>query len=590
MAFQYNKIKSGDDHGSQWTSYSDLFMGLSVVFLLLYVMASLRSGTTGLQQQVEKERLSQKVEDLQNQLQVYNALKKEYLQQGATPEEEKLYEGLMGRLDLLKEEAKTEKDKLREQALANEQKEQALNQYQQLVRNMINANMIAKTRIKKRDDVITEKDEVIEINEKEISTLSQDIKQKENKIAINERQIAVAKDELNKRVNQLRYAYKAQKMTKKAFEQQMAQIQNQSQQKVRALEQVKNQVEEQLNQKVATLNQLTGQLDQTTRQLTAKEAEARRLAGTLEQTKGEYEGKIGGLVNKLEETKGAYEGKLQATKGEYEGKIQGLKGDYEGKLQATKQGYEGKIGGLISQLQAAKGEYEGKIQGLKGQYQAANAAQAKQLGDQINGLSGKLQNTEVALQKALQEANARREVAAEIKRGFAKAGVKADVDGETGDVMIDFGDHYFDSGRADLKTGMVDVLKKAFPIYAASLMENPKLKEKVENVEIIGFASPTYKGKLVDPNTLASGDRKAVDYNLDLSFNRAKSIFQYLFDVKKMSFNHQKELLPLVKVSGRSFLAETNNMRNVASQNGKFCEKYDCKKAQRVIIKFGVKQ
>lgn len=517
-------------------------MGLSVVFLLLYVTASLRSGTTGLQQQVEKERLTQKVEDLQNQLQVYNALKKEYLQQGATEQEEKLYQGLMSRLDLLQEEAKTEKDKLRQQALENEQKEQALNQYQQLVRNMINANMIAKTRIKKRDEVIVEKDVVISENEKQISNLNTNIQQKQNEIAENERQIAMANQELNKRMTQLRNAYKTQKMTKKAFEQQMAQAQAQSQQKVQSLQAANNQFAQQLNQSKAQLGQLSGQLAQTSQALSAtsqalsvKEAEARGLAGKLEQTKGEYEGK----------------------------------------------------------LNAARGEYQGKLEEAKGQFQAASAAQAKQYGEKISGLSGKLANTEQALQKAIQEANARKEVASEIRRGFAKAGIKAEVDGETGDVMIDFGDHYFDSGRADLKTGMVNVLKKAFPIYAASLMENPKLRDKVENVEIIGFASPTYQGKLVDPNTLDMGDRKAVDFNLDLSYARAKSIFQYLFDSKKMTFNHQRQLLPLVKVSGRSFLAEAKNMRDIASdQNakGKFCEKYDCKKAQRVIIKFSVKQ
>ena len=540
MGFQYNKIKNGHDDGTQWTSYSDLFMGLSVVFLLLYVMSSLRSGTTGLQQQIEKERLTQKVEDLSNQLQVYNTLKKEHLQEAATPEEEKLYQGLMGRLDLLKEDAKTEKDKLRQAALENEQKEQALNQYQQLVRNMINANMIAKTRIKKRDDVIVEKNQEIQANESEISGLNQNIQAKEKQIAVNQQQIAQANQELTRRVAQLKYAYKAQKMTKKAYDAQMAQIQNQSQQKVRALQDANNQYAVQINRQVASLNQLTGQLDQAGKELSAKDMANKQLAGKLEQTKGEYEGKIGNLVGQLQQTKGAY---------------------------------------------------EGQIGQLKSQYQAANAAQAKQLGEQISGLSGKLQSTEVALQKAIQEANARKEVAGEIKRGFAKAGIKAEVDENTGDVMIDFGDHYFDSGRADLKTGMVDVLKKAFPIYAASLMENPKLRSKVENVEIIGFASPTYKGKLVDPNTLDPSNRKAVDFNLDLSFARARSIFQYLFDAQKMTFTHQKDLLPLVKVSGRSFLAETKNLRNVANQSGaKFCEQYDCKKAQRVIIKFGVKQ
>ena len=215
MGFQYNQGKRHEDHGNQWTSYSDLFMGLSVVFLLLYVTASLRSGTTGLQQQIEKERLTQQVQDLQNQLKVYDAIKKERLNQ--TPEDEKVYQALLDKLDLLKEEAKTEKDKLRQAALENEQKESALNQYQQLVRNMVNANMIAKSRIKKRDEIIV-------ANKKEISELSTSVQEKEEQIAENEKKIAMANQQLNQKMNQLKYAYKHQKMTKKAYEDQMAEI------------------------------------------------------------------------------------------------------------------------------------------------------------------------------------------------------------------------------------------------------------------------------------------------------------------------------------------------------------------------------
>ena len=41
--------------------------------------------------------------------------------------------------------------------------------------------------------------------------------------------------------------------------------------------------------------------------------------------------------------------------------------------------------------------------------------------------------------------DARRDIAREIKKGFAAAGIKADVDGKTGEVVLDFGDHYFES-------------------------------------------------------------------------------------------------------------------------------------------------
>ena len=110
-------------------------------------------------------------------------------------------------------------------------------------------------------------------------------------------------------------------------------------------------------------------------------------------------------------------------------------------------------------------------------------------------------------------------------------------------------------------------------------------------MEIIGFSSPTYKGRYVDPQSLQDQDRAAVSYNLDLSYNRAKSIFSYMFDKKSMTYQHQKDLLPLVKVTGRSFLAEEVKGRDIASGLAikDYCAKYNCEKSQKVIIRFNLK-
>ncbi|MFN8846791.1 MAG: microtubule-binding protein, partial [Bdellovibrionales bacterium] len=163
--------------------------------------------------------------------------------------------------------------------------------------------------------------------------------------------------------------------------------------------------------------------------------------------------------------------------------------------------------------------------------------------------------------------------------------VKADVDERTGEVVINFGDVYFDNDSSKLKPKMKEVLEKAMPEYSKALFADGKLREKVTSVEVIGFASPTYKGKYIDPKSLDPEVRKAVDYNLDLSYQRARSIFQHIFDSERLTFQHQKDLLPLIKVTGRSFLAEKlPNIRNPSSKN--YCDQHDCKKAQRVIIKF----
>ena len=224
-------------------------------------------------------------------------------------------------------------------------------------------------------------------------------------------------------------------------------------------------------------------------------------------------------------------------------------------------------------------------------YRAGIAKKERELGDKISGLKGQLAGSESELAKVRAINDAKKNVAKEIMQGFAKAGIKAEIDGETGDVTLDFGDHYFDSGNSKIKPEMAKILQKALPIYAKSLMENKKIAGKISAIEIIGFASPTYQGRFIDPNSMSADDKKAVEYNLDLSYQRAKSIFQYVFNQDKMEFNHQKEIRHLVKVSGKSFFEAAKISRDVASANAKdFCKKYDCKKSQRVLIKFNVDQ
>jgi hypothetical protein len=132
---------------------------------------------------------------------------------------------------------------------------------------------------------------------------------------------------------------------------------------------------------------------------------------------------------------------------------------------------------------------------------------------------------------------------------------------------------------------MQQILQKAIPVYAQSILEDPAIAKKISSVEISGFASPTYKGKYVDPRDLSPEVRKAVNYNLDLSYQRAKSIFEYVFDQDRMKYKHQRELLALSKVTGQGYLRAQG-----ASTSGltdeQYCNRYDCTKSQRVLIKF----
>ena len=154
-------------------------------------------------------------------------------------------------------------------------------------------------------------------------------------------------------------------------------------------------------------------------------------------------------------------------------------------------------------------------------------------------------------------------------------------------MLLDFGQTFFENDSSQLKDEMRKILKKAMPVYSKSLFGNVNVAEKISSVEVIGFASPTYRGKFVDPNSSKPDDIDAMKYNMDLSYKRAKSIFNYILDDKEMAFEHKNSLVPNLTVSGRSFLELMKMNRSVASAED-YCKKNDCKKSQRVIIKFSM--
>jgi myosin heavy subunit len=553
MSFNYDKHKSEGESGIQWTSYSDLFMSLSVIFLLLYVTASLKQGTSTLQQNIEQAKLKQENSDLRQQIKVYNSLKDDYLQEDASQDEQKVYHDLMNRLNLLQDQAKTEKDQLREKAQQNEQKENALNQYQKLIKNIINNNMLSKARIKRRDQIIVKKDDVISQRQTEIRSLERSVEEKKRVISEGQKTIENINSTLDNKMKELNQAYQNQEISKKKLDQEKARLKEESAKRVAALQEQNLAIGQQLSQANTTLETVNSQLENAKGTIEKQGQEKNRLQAELEGSEAKYNGQVAELNKE-------YEAKRAAEKGRFEAELK------KHKLSA-----------------AARADREA-------QFKAQVEGQARDLQAKLAGLNGKIKETEGELVKARAQADARKSIARDIQKNFANNGIKATVDPNNGDVILDFGEQYFDTGKADLKPAMRNIIEKAVPVYSQSLFENERISKKIKSVEIIGFASPTYKGKYIDPQSLNPEDRTAVDFNLALSFSRARSIFKYIFDTNKLTFKHQRQLLPLVKVTGRSFLAEKKSDRETASgmTQKEFCESHDCSKAQRVIIKFNL--
>ena len=553
MSFDYDKIKASEEESSQWTSYSDLFMVLSTVFLLLYVVSSLRTGTYSIQRHSEYQELVRENEDLKQQIQVYNTLKDGHLSSTATQEEQQVYQNLMGKLDLLQDEAQKEENELMAKAKENQEKREALNKYQKMIRNIVNANMVAKARIDRKDELIQKKNKTITQKLNQIQNLKSEVNQKEKVVKQSRQQIESLNSELDSKIEEIKKSHERQLISKKRMEESIARLKLKTAQKVKKLSSRAKQVETELQKKNQELQSASVQLTKAHETIKAQKETEQDLSKRLEKSKGEFQKRVA---------------ELQQT---YDQQVKKEREAFEQRLKRQK---------LSAKARAEKEKA----------FNESLKQKAATLKNQIAGLNQKIEESEEEIKKARARANARKDLAKRIQQNFRKAGIKANVDGETGDVVLSFGEEYFDTGRADLKPGMRDALKKFMPIYAQSLFQDAKTSNKITGVEIIGFASPTYKGRFVDPSSLDKADQKAVEYNLDLSYYRAKSIFSYAFSKDKMRFPYQKKMLPIVKVTGRSFLAESIKGRDIASgiSQKEFCSKYDCKKAQKVIIKFNM--
>ncbi len=582
MSFDYDKIKSKEEDGGHWwVAYSDLFLTLSLVFLQLYVTASLKSGTMGLQKNLEYQQLSQRTQELEEQIKVYNTLKDEQLQ-GKNEAEQLVYKQLMDKLTLLKDDAKDEKNRLRIQAKENEQKEFALNQYQQIIRNIIDANVLAKAQIQTREKIIVGKNQVINAKQVKIQDLSQKVDSREKVIAENETKISQINQALEGKISQLNRLQKHSKMTKQQLKVAILKLKKESQTKISELESKNQNVAQELASVKGDLNQTSQKLNQAQGTIEQQENQKSQLEGQLSASKQAYAAQMQGLKNKhnkdLADARAAFNRDLASqnlSAKQRAAKLSAFKEESDRKARLL----EGQLAGLNSKYQSTEAQLRDS-EGAKNRA-IASLAGAKKENEEMSG----------DLKRLKELAFARKNLSQQIENNFKKAGIKADVDEKTGDVTLAFGDDYFETGSANLTTSMASKLNRSIPTYAKSLFQDPNLAKKIANVEIIGFASSTYKGRYVSPDSMKAADQEAANYNLKLSFSRANSIFRHIFDQKKMQYPHQGELFPIVKVVGRGFLPDGKSAKDIPDgiTEKEFCHRFNCKKAQRVIIKFNLK-
>lgn len=581
MSFDYDRIKNKEE-GTHWATYSDLFMVLSLVFLLLYVIASLSTGTSNIQNHAEFKELKRERDQLKEELVFYQNKKDDYLTSQASAQEQAQYEELMKKMELLKEEASQEKSKLRVTANELEKKESELNKYQKMIKNIITANIVSSVNIKRRDKTITKNFEEIDGQKEEIKKLEKDVEQRRQEIAMSEGKIKSLNKTLQTKVTQLRASFKKRKISKAKMEAQIKQIKEQNQMKVSRLELSNAQAKREIRENEKIIEQASQKLEQAERTIASQESSIQQLVEEKQQVTQKIYQMRGDFQKKMEQEKKEFQAKLSREKISAKAK-EAKQREFLKQAQAKESQMASQIQNMESQVQNVQGQLE-----KTRQEKASLAAKSKSLAAKAENLAGEKQQLSSDLQKMKEIANAKNKLINDMKKNLAKSGLKASVDKKSGDVIIQFGDEYFDTGKAQVKPGMEKVLKKFMPAYSQTLFSDPKTAEKISSIEIIGFASPTYKGKYVNPVSLKADNKEAVNYNLDLSYYRARSIFDYIFDTEKMKYKYQKKILPMVKVTGRSFLSEGADRDISSMSHSEYCKKYDCKKSQRVVIKFNM--
>ena len=123
MSFDYKEIRARQQaSGTQWASYSDLFMVLAFIFLLMYMVSSLRTGLVSITSHAT-------IEKVQQELRLYESITERYLAEEASAQEKKAYEEVLGQLALLETEATREKERLEREFNEQKQREASLNRY-----------------------------------------------------------------------------------------------------------------------------------------------------------------------------------------------------------------------------------------------------------------------------------------------------------------------------------------------------------------------------------------------------------------------------------------------------------------------------
>lgn len=597
---------------SGWTANSDLFMAIAIVFLIMFVFALLASGAS--QIALQKDKLEAQKHLL-----------------GKLPEADKIKtekQMAMAAKDLQdisqkREMLKMSLTQLAQMAETLESRESTLKNFYETQNTNIAKIEQSRETIEKQVEELEEQKRSLKATQSQLQQVEREAAEKHKKMSLSEVKIAALErqnaemKEQSASLSQETSRLKAE-LAKTAKSSQKTESQNQE------LDSRVADLKAALEALQAENKTLKGENGSVKKQLSAARGEADKAGQQLKDAQGKIEGlqaSNGQLGDALKAGQGENKG-LKAELGGLQGKMSGMQkkiggledqvGDLGQRLagaQLDKDALNMKAADLSKQLaEKAKREKElnAKLADAETFRVACEEEKAKNKGEQqkfaqaAKGQKDKLDavaRTLAEARKAVQDVdNERKRIATNIVNNLKSSGVAVDINPETGNITLRMDESfYFTNASYQLRDEAKAKIAQIMPIYAKSLLENPKIAQRIESILVTGYASPKFNKEYIDPAT-ASGE--AYDYNLDLSVNRAREIVSFMFSSEIKDYSFKDKMRSMVSLSGIGMMkAIPLESDSVCSKDPhaaqKFeectCGPYDCKKSRRVELQFVLK-
>jgi hypothetical protein len=541
-----NQTKNGESVNF-WTSYSDLLLGLSIIFLVLFFFATVRSG-------VQQQAVVKRTEDYMS-----GKVSLEENQQSKI-RQEKLKRELI--------EIETKKA-----ALLGQSRELALmasdiNHHQGLVQELIQDVNVRNDSLERSVKNVTELKSILKSKDLEINHLEQTLTASEERTkSVGEHHLAKLAElqenhlresnELKRKLalalNRSFLADDRVKEVEASMEKQVGQLKTSIQdltQNLQSEKQEKNNLEKNIamlmDEKVKENERIRGSLKASNAALEMEKGESQRLRSQL-----------GQLMSQLNQTKKNYENQLVSRDGEMFSNFITLHGN---KQECDILAQKNKT--LVGQIKHLQEDQDSELSRLRVDCNRlkADASQRELSAENAK----KYQARELASKHGIAPKPSLHPVKEEIETVLAAHSVNT--------LEID---EYKLNGHAKgtLSKFLIDIFNK--------VNKDPQVDKSRVRVFITGHSSPKYFGRYVPEGDPAY--QKSLNYNQELSEKRAQETSKFIFSNEIQSFPGKDKLESVTRVDGKGFTEPV--MSDPKSGSKGECGAVDCDLSQRVEVK-----